>query len=162
MSETATPAAKPLNRWFWLRAVPAAAVVGVPAAVGIQYFTGLHDSTLRDRVQGGIAWIFVSVVTGLTAYALYRIKVNMAYNRRPFTPKDRAYCNGAACTALLGAVAIAASQLIWKTPTSHSIGLVDVLSAQTLACIIVSWVLFLLAEVHKRGAELFDELEQGV
>ncbi len=162
MSDTATPAAKPRSKWFWLRGVPAAIVVGIPASTGVQYFTALHDSTLRDRIQGGISWIFVSVVTGLTAYALYRIKVNMEYNRRPFTPKDRAYCNGAACTALLGSLALVGSQLIWTNPESHSIGLIDLLSAQVLTCILVSWVLFLLGEVHKRGAQLFDELEQGV
>jgi FtsH-binding integral membrane protein len=162
MSETAAPAAKGRNRWTRRTYLLSMAITVVPLMAAYTSFFRSPESSESDRILGGCSWLAVWVFSFLATYAVYRIKINMRYNQRPFTPKDQKYCKLAAAVTMEGATALVIVPLALPRPHQHAIGLTDVISAQVLCCLILSSVLFLLAEVHAKGAKLFDELEQGV
>jgi multisubunit Na+/H+ antiporter MnhB subunit len=163
MSGTTKPTVKNEARQWRRRYLPSVFVGLIPLLGAYLAFLRSSGATPTERLLVGFSWLLVTAVAFLAVYAVYRIRVNLAYNRRPFTLKDRRYCYLAASVSLNAAVIIAIASLFGlPTHSQHNIGASDVLSAQVLCCLLLSSVLFLLGDVHTRGAKMFEELERGV
>lgn len=125
---------------------------------------GLKDPQGAPAVVAGVSWTAVACIGFLACHALYRIKVNITMHRRPFTKKDRVFCLRAAWAALvcmsLNLIVSVVSPGSWdgRAPLGYD----DVMTGQVIGLMMLSTLLFALADVHAKGSELNDELEKGV
>lgn len=111
------------------------------------------------------SWIIVWAVTILIVIALNRIWTNLRWHHRPFTVKDQKYCVRAGNAALIGSGLLILYSLVVSFFTERGDDVyrtADMVSTQTISLLTAGAILHVLAEVHRRGARYFEELEKGV
>jgi hypothetical protein len=170
----ANPGETGSRKWFWQLRIMRLGLWLAPLfvlAVAQQSWSrpGVEDPSLLTRATHGVPWVLAAIVVAVFCHALWRIEVNMAADKHPFTDKDAAVFRRAgfiqAVTGLIvviGGFIVLPSFMLATGKENADVQYIDAIYAP-MALIIITGALTMTTDtVYKRGRKAYEELEKGV